>query len=132
MGSSLFVFEILLFLVVDHFAQFFAWHELGYVTSRNFDRLFGLGVDAGSGFSGVNLERAEAYETYVVFFLESFLDDRKRGIKSLGSLGLGHVGGFCDFANEFDLFHLRDPPGNLLRTQHRLIVPTVFTVVNGF
>jgi hypothetical protein len=69
------VFENLLFLVVDHFAQFFAWHEFGYVACRNFDRLFGLGIDAGSGFSGVNLERAKAYETYVVFLLERFLDD---------------------------------------------------------
>ena len=95
----------LFLFVVDHFAQVFARHEFGYVACRNFDRLLGLGVDASSGFAGVNLERAKTYKTYVVFSLESFLDDRKRGIKSLGSLGLSHVGGFCDFAHEFDLFH---------------------------
>ena len=104
-GAALLCAVVLFLFVVDQFAQVFAWYEFGYVASRDFDGLLGLGVDASSGFAGVNLERTKTYKTYVVFFLESFLDDRKRGIKSLGSLGLSHVGGFCDFAHEFDLFH---------------------------
>ncbi len=105
MWAALFVRLVLFLFVVDQFAQVFAWYEFGYVASRDLDGLFGLGVDASSGFAGVNLERTKTYKTYVVFFLESFLDDRKCGIKGLGSLGLSHVSGFSDFAHEFDLFH---------------------------
>ena len=100
----------LLLVLVNHFLQFFARNELGYIGGGDVHGAFGLRIDPGAALTGGDLKRAEADQPDFFALPKGGLDDVDGGLKSLVGLGLSQIGSLGDFPYEFDLFHLLDPP----------------------